>query len=106
MFPLFSKTFLATTLLKRSQKQEKDVLLCSCRHLYQQKLNGIKYQSTVTSTVKYRVTFQPQVTVTVTRYYFGQVPSTVPSYKKKVPSRTTAVGPRLSELQKGVKISG
>ena len=25
-----------------------------------------------------------------TRYYFGQVPSTILSYKKKVPIRTTA----------------
>ena len=44
---------------------------------------SIKYQSTVTSTVKYRVTLQSQVTVTETRYYFGQVLSTVPSYKKR-----------------------
>ena len=44
----------------------------------------------VTSTVKYRVTLPSQVAVTETRYYFGQVPSTVPSYKKKVPSHTTA----------------
>ena len=35
------------------------------------------------STVKYLVTLQSQVTVTETRYYFGQVLSTVPSYKKK-----------------------
>ena len=40
---------------------------------------------------KYRVSLPSQVTVTEIRYYFAQVPSTLPNYKKKVPSRTTVV---------------